>query len=94
MKSPVLLLCVALGWPEMLSADEEPRRARSALEVAEALAENYGGEMKTVSYIPALSLWGRWRLADFQSDEQAGRVRAEVRALATACPEMNQPGSG
>lgn len=61
----------------------EARENRSALELAEALAQRYGHAMPQVTYIPALALWGRLWLAEIE--EKAG-VRDEVLKIVEAVP--------
>ncbi len=66
-----------------LPADATDRLARTPLEVASQLAENYGHQFKQVTYIPALALVGRHRLAALTNDSE---LAEEVRAIAEAAP--------
>ena len=88
-KCLIPLLVVGAGLlPGAVTADELAQRsARSPEEVAEALAGQYGHGMKQVSYIPALALWGRLRLAELQGEESGiEEIRADVKRIADAAP--------
>jgi len=74
--------------------DLAERTERSPDEVAGALAEKYGHSMGQVSYIPALALWGRLRLAESQGGEAASTVRADVKKIADAAPVPEKWTSG
>lgn len=77
------------------AGDLAERSARTAEEVAEALAKSYGHSMKQVSYIPALALWGRVRLAELQGDkDEIAAVRADVKRIADAAPVPEKWTSG
>ena len=75
--------------------DLAERSARSSAKVADALAENYGHSMKQISYIPALALWGRLRLAEMQGAKiEIETVREDVKQIADAAPVPTEWSSG
>jgi hypothetical protein len=92
---PLVVAVAALPIDFVHADDLAQRSARSPEEVAEALAKKYGHSMKQISYIPALALWGRLRLADLQGDEGAIKgVRADVEGIAKAAPVPEKWSSG
>ena len=87
---------IIVGLSPCLSAHGEDlaeRSERSPEEVADALAKKYGHSMGQVSYIPALALWGRLRLAEIE-DGNAAEVRADVEKIADAAPVPEKWTSG
>jgi len=79
---PLLAVCLAvLAFQGGGNAGDDPalRAARSAEDVARALAGRYGQEMKSVAYIPAMALWGRLDVAAWDGD---GAVRDDVERIA------------
>lgn len=93
-----LTFAILIGVSPCLSVRGEgeslaERSERSPQQVAEALAKKYGHSMGQVAYIPALALWGRWRLAELQGEDLAG-VRADVKRIADAAPVPERWTSG
>ena len=90
------VLVVSLTAPQdSVAADDLAQRsARSPEEVAEALAKNYGHSMRQVSYIPALALWGRLRLAELKGGDDEQAVIADVKSIAAASPVPKKWNSG
>ena len=94
----VLSLCGLSVLPGSFAAgtvdDIEKRSERSSQEIAKALAGKYGHGMGSVSYIPALALWGRLRLAELLGGDGVEVVRADVRRIADAAPVPKKWTSG
>jgi len=80
-------------WAAAQEGDLVERSERSPEEVADALAEKYGHSMGQVSYIPALALWGRLRLAEIEG-RNAAEVRADVERIAGPAPVPEKWTSG
>jgi hypothetical protein len=68
--------------PSLLSAELAERGARSPVEIAEAVGAHYGHELKSIGYIPALSMIGRARLAGLNGED----LRDGLTEIAEAAP--------
>ncbi|NNE94074.1 MAG: hypothetical protein HKN23_20700 [Verrucomicrobiales bacterium] len=64
--------------PSAIRIELQKRASRSPIQVAEALSNHYGHKFGRVSYIPALAMVGRLRLAELTESD----VTAEIAALA------------
>jgi hypothetical protein len=90
----VLVVSLIATQDSVAADDLAQRSARSPEEVAEALAKNYGHSMGQVSYIPALALWGRLRLAELKGGDDEQAVIADVKSIAAASPVPTKWSSG
>ncbi len=88
---PLLAALPSFGLGASLIAanpeDGEERLARTPIEVATQLGEHYGHQLKSVSYIPALALVGRYRLAALTEDPA---MAVDVERIAGNAPPAKQ----
>ncbi|MGI9243045.1 MAG: glycoside hydrolase family 88 protein, partial [Verrucomicrobiales bacterium] len=73
--------------PSLLRSDLELRAARTPIGIAEAVAENYGDELDSISYIGALAMIARARLAELKGED----LTDELLAIAEEAPALKKP---
>ncbi len=86
MRIPLVLILslIASTLAAAEPADRDQRVKRLPITVATQLSEHYGHQLDKISYIPALALVGRSRLADLTGDE---KLAEQVREIALQAPD-------